>query len=101
MTDPDHLARLDSIRESAGSNRLVALADEDLAAVCWAAGEVRRLRDEGDRHRELLKRALAIITSAIMHGMPITGEVAAVRNAIVLRMRSETYPDRPARPATP
>lgn len=32
---------------------------------------------------ELNKRALAIIANAIMHGMPITQEVADVRNQIV------------------
>lgn len=32
---------------------------------------------------ELNKRAQAIITDAIMHGMPITEEVADVRNQIV------------------
>lgn len=39
----------------------------------------RRLGERDD----LLKRAMKIIASAIMHGMPITEEVAAVRNAIV------------------
>lgn len=32
---------------------------------------------------ELNKRAMVIISSAIMHGMPITEEVADVRNKIV------------------
>ena len=32
-------------------------------------------------------RAMAIISDAIMHGMPITTEVADVRNAICLRER--------------
>jgi len=44
--------------------------------------EVGDLRGQVDQQRELLDRALAIINDAIMHGMPITEEVAAVSNAI-------------------
>lgn len=55
------------------------LADEAfhcLADTCMElAAEVDHLRDLNDR-------ALAIIAEAIMHGMPITEEVAAVRNGI-------------------
>lgn len=51
----------------------IAAARTDLPA-CVA--EIERLRD-------LNRRALGIISDAIMHGMPITPEVAAVRNAIV------------------
>ena len=39
--------------------------------------------EELERLKGLNKRALAIITDAIMHGMPITPEVADVRNQIV------------------
>lgn len=42
-----------------------------------------RLMSTRDEQAELLERALAIISDAIMHGMPITKEVAAVRNEIV------------------
>lgn len=41
-----------------------------------------RLMSKQEEQMELLQRALAIISNAIMHGMPITKEVAAVRNAI-------------------
>lgn len=40
---------------------------------------------EVERQDALLKRAMAIITDAIMHGMPITQEVADVRNEIVCK----------------
>ena len=60
---------------SPGKSRLNR--DEEMThEVRLMAGEIRRLR-------ELNKRAQAIITEAIMHGMPITEEVAAVRNEIV------------------
>lgn len=42
-----------------------------------------RLMSKLDEQAELLERALTIISDAIMHGMPITKEVAAVRNEIV------------------
>lgn len=43
----------------------------------------KELLNEIERQSALLKRSMAIIASAIMHGMPITEEVAAVRNEIV------------------
>lgn len=47
------------------------------------AAEVARLAAENARQHTLLRRSLAIIADAIGHGMPITEEVAAVRNEIV------------------
>lgn len=44
---------------------------------------VKEMEAEIERLRNLNNRALAIITGAIMHGMPVTEEVAAVRNEIV------------------
>lgn len=49
----------------------------------WSSDGIQRARNTMDRICDLNKRALAIITDAIMHGMPITEEVAAVRNEIV------------------
>lgn len=42
-----------------------------------------KLGAERDEARALNKRALAIISDAIVHGMPVTQEVADVRNAIM------------------
>ena len=44
--------------------------------------DVERLEAENQKLRGLNDRALHIITDAIMHGMPVTTEVAAVRNGI-------------------
>lgn len=49
-------------------------------AICVENDE---LKAEVERLRALTVRAMSIITNAIMHGMPITEEVAAVRNEIV------------------
>lgn len=43
----------------------------------------RQLQAENQRLEDLNRRAQAIITDAIMHEMPVTKEVAAVRNGIV------------------
>lgn len=45
--------------------------------------ELDRLQAENQRLADLNRRAQAIIADAIAHGMPITKEVAAVRNGIV------------------
>jgi hypothetical protein len=47
---------------------------------------------EVKRQKSLLKLAMAIITEAIMHGMPITEEVAALRNEIVCGKHSNLQP---------
>ena len=43
----------------------------------------RESQAEVERLRVLNQRAMAIIADAIVHGMPITEEVSAVRNEIV------------------
>lgn len=54
---------------------------------CNACRHCRKLMNnaakEIEQLRTLNKRALAIITDAVMHGLPVSEEVAAVRNAIV------------------
>lgn len=47
--------------------------------------DLRSLSDEVDRQRDLLNRAMAIIAHAICCGMPVTEEVARVRNEIVAK----------------
>lgn len=54
--------------------------------------EINRLRAENQRLADLNRRALAIIADAIMHGMPITPEVAAVRNEILGVVGPEAEP---------
>lgn len=46
--------------------------------------DAEKVVDKLNEQHDLLRRAMAIITDAIMHGMPITKEVAAVRDAIVV-----------------
>lgn len=55
-------------------------ADFDEHARC--AFEIHGLEQTNKEFKVLLHRALVIIADAIMHGMPITEEVADVRNAI-------------------
>jgi hypothetical protein len=55
----------------------------------WADEIRKREKDATIRdHLELLERALAIIADAICHGMPITKEVADVRNRICAELRA-------------
>lgn len=57
---------------------------DNLALACRAyLDHIDRLQAENQRLTDLNRRALAIIADAIMHGMPITEEVAAVCNGIV------------------
>ncbi len=53
------------------------------AAKSFGMNEELRLKAAVIQLTELNKRAMSIITNAIMHGMPITEEVADVRNQIV------------------
>lgn len=53
------------------------------AAKSFGLSEEYRLKAAVIQLTELNKRAMSIITDAIMHGMPITQEVADVRNEIV------------------
>lgn len=53
------------------------------AAKAFGMNEEMRLKAAVIQLTELNKRAMSIITDAIMHGMPITKEVADVRNQIV------------------
>jgi hypothetical protein len=53
------------------------------AAKSFGLDEESRLKAAIIQLTEMNKRAMAIITDAIMHGMPITPEVADVRNQIV------------------
>jgi len=53
------------------------------AAKSFGMSEEQRLKAAVIQLTELNKRAMAIITDAIMHGMPITEEIADVRNEIV------------------
>lgn len=63
-------------------NNVAARAGYD-AAKSFGMSEEQRLKAAVIQLAELNKRAMAIITDAIMHGMPITEEVADVRNQIV------------------
>jgi hypothetical protein len=53
------------------------------AAKSYGLSEEYRLKAAIVQLTEMNRRAMAIITDAIMHGMPITPEVADVRNQIV------------------
>ena len=53
------------------------------AAKSFGMDEEMRLKAAIIQLTEMNKRAMSIITDAIMHGMPITEEVADVRNQIV------------------
>lgn len=53
------------------------------AAKSFGMSEEQRLKAAVIQLTELNKRAMSIITDAIMHGMPITEEIADVRNQIV------------------
>ena len=53
------------------------------AAKSFGLDEEMRLKAAIIQLTEMNKRAIAIITDAIMHGMPISKEVADVRNQIV------------------
>ena len=53
------------------------------AILANAATEIVELREEVERLQSLSRRAVAIIADAICHGMPITREVADVRNQIL------------------
>ena len=53
------------------------------AILANAATEIVELREEVERLQALGRRAVAIIADAICHGMPITQEVADVRNQIL------------------
>lgn len=78
-----------------GAASLLSREDAELKAKRWpglyAAAAIvgvsparyASLQSEIARKDDLLRRAMTIINSAIMHGMPITEEVATVRNAIV------------------
>jgi hypothetical protein len=48
---------------------------------CWYR-DGQAVIDKLNEQHDLLQRALAIIVDAIMHGMPVTQEVADIRNAI-------------------
>lgn len=55
----------------------------------WADEIRNREKDATIRdHLDLLERVLAIIADAICHGMPITKEVAEVRNRICAELRA-------------
>jgi len=49
----------------------------------FGVSEEQRLKAAVIQLTKLNKRAMSIITDAIMHGMPVTEEVADVRNQIV------------------
>jgi hypothetical protein len=53
-------------------------------AVSLLAEELRNSREKKD---DLLERSLCVIASAIVHGMPITPEIANLRNEIVETIR--------------
>ncbi|WP_146534790.1 hypothetical protein [Rubripirellula reticaptiva] len=71
----------DKFREIMQNN--VAVRHGYDSAKSFGLNEEMRLKATVIVVAELNKRAQAIITEAIMHGMPITEEVADVRNQIV------------------
>jgi len=65
----------------------------EFTKLCAMTSLVRDQQAEIERLRSLNSRAMNIIAEAIMHGMPITEEVAAVRNEIVTTKAAEPAPE--------
>lgn len=62
------------------------------AAKSFGMTEEQRLKSAVIQVVDLNRRAMAIIANAISHGMPITEEIADVRNQIVVARQSCTDP---------
>ena len=73
----------DDYESCTGRSKFFTIHRNDVGTEAYQDHYVHDLQAGIERLTELNTRALAIIADAIMHGMPITGEVAAVRNAIV------------------
>lgn len=88
MKPRDMLIVLDARHQATGAEESIYSAAACIrqlnAAVGGGETGIRYLEQENEALRTLTRRALSIITDAILHGMPITEEVAAVRNEIVL-----------------
>lgn len=89
MTDVYRIATDEELREHDCCEDYDLLIGPNGFACLLTEPEDRRWSRDGrnaikelNRQHALLDRAMAIIADAIMHGMPVTDEVAAVRNEI-------------------
>lgn len=84
--EPQYEQELEEKFRECMKNNVPAQRGYDAAKACGLDEEMR-LKAAVIQLTEMNRRAMAIITDAIMHGMPITPEVADVRNQIVGAVR--------------
>lgn len=87
---PQHEDELQAMFIDCMCNNIPARCGYDAAEAAGMQEEMR-LKAAIIQLTQMNKRAMAIITDAIMHGMPITKEVADVRNQIVGASRRQAF----------